>query len=155
MQSFIKNIPIILVVFIYMISHEINAQTKTSIFLKDTTYVCLGDSILIDFKTSTLTKDAVIQWDTPYGSIYNSKQYYIKYKGQYLLKIRDGKQTYHETTFVKTFERLKFKMRDTALCIGSVLLISPKIKTPYYLWSTGETSDQIKIEKAIKTLKEK
>ena len=53
-----------------------------------------------------------------------------------------------KTTFVKTFERLKFKIRDTSLCTGSVLLISPKTKTPYYLWSTGETTDQIKIEKA-------
>lgn len=148
MHSFLKNICYLIIGFIFMFSHDIKSQTKTSIFLKDTTYVCLGDSILIDFKTSTLTKDAVIQWDTPYGSIYNSKQYYIKYKGQYLLKIRDGKQTYYETTFVKTFERLKFKIRDTSLCTGSVLLISPKTKTPYYLWSTGETTDQIKIEKA-------
>ena len=105
MHSFLKNICYLIIGFIFMFSHDIKSQTKTSIFLKDTTYVCFGDSILIDFKTSTLTKDAVIQWDTPYGSIYNSKQYYIKYKGQYLLKIRDGKQTYYETTFVKTFEK--------------------------------------------------
>jgi gliding motility-associated-like protein len=123
------------------------AQQKTANFLTDTTFVCYGDSLLISFTEEQLSKNATIQWETPYGSIYNSKFYYIKFKGQYNLKIRDGKKTYNETTFVKTFEKPKINIRDTFLCTGSILQIITKNKSLKYQWSTGETTDNINIEK--------
>lgn len=129
---------------------QTKGQTKPVKFLSDTTFVCIGDSILINFKEDQVSKNAVIQWDTPYGSIYNSKQYYLKFKGQYFLKIRDGKKTYNETTFVKTFDKPKFNIRDTFMCSGTILNIITKNKSYKYLWSTGETSDMIRIEKSNK-----
>lgn len=116
--------------------------------MSDTTYICLGDSLVITFDESKVSKKAVIHWETPYGSIYNSKQFCIKLKGQYFLKIRDENKTYIESTIVKTYDKPKINIRDTFFCQGSPVLITTKNKSYKYNWSTGETSDNIKIEKA-------
>lgn len=72
----------------------------------------------------------------------------MKFKGQYVLKIRDGKKSYLENTYVKIIDKPKLNIRDTILCSGSILNIKTKNKFYKYNWSTSETADNIKIEKA-------
>ena len=123
------------------------AQTRPINLLQDTTVVCTGDSLLVKFPEEQFSKTATFQWNTPNIIIYHAKQFYVKYKGKYTIKITDGKKMYFDTTFVKLYEKPKLHIRDTTLCSGSQLIINTKNKNYKYSWSTNETSDHLKIEK--------
>jgi gliding motility-associated-like protein len=125
---------------------NLTAQVKPLNLLTDTTAICAGDSFLIKFSEDQVSKNATYQLNTSYGIIVNTKQFYIKKKGTYSIKIIDGKRTLIDTTFLKVNERPKIRIRDTIIC-GNPIIISPSNKTYKYTWSTGEISDQIKIEK--------
>lgn len=122
-------------------------QIKPVNLLSDTTNLCAGDSLLIKFPDDIATKNATVQWNTPYSIIYHAKQFYVTKKGKYIVKITNGNKTYYDTTFVKLSERPKFNIKDTLLCGTNPIFISMKNKNWKYTWSTNETSDNIKIEK--------
>ena len=123
------------------------AQTKPLNLLQDTTVVCIGDSVLVKFPEEQFSKSATFQWNTPYSIIYHTKQFSLKYKGKYMIKISDGKKIYYDTTYVKQYDKPKLNIRDTLLCSGSALIINTKNKNYRYAWSTNEFSDHIKIDK--------
>jgi gliding motility-associated-like protein len=125
---------------------NLNAQIKPSNLLPDTTFICAGDSFLIKFTEDQVSKNATYQLNTSYGIIVNTKQFYIKKKGTYSIKIIDGKRTLIDTTYLKFNERPKIRIRDTIIC-GNPITITANNKNYKYAWSTGETSEQIKIEK--------
>ncbi len=137
----------ILLLFLSMFASIVFAQTRPINLLQDTTVVCVGDSLLIKFPEEQFSKTATFQWNTPHIIIYHAKQFYIKHKGKYIIKITDGKKMYFDTTFVKLYEKPKLHIRDTTLCSGSQLIINTKNKNYKYNWSTNETADHIKIEK--------
>ena len=126
---------------------NLNAQVKPLNVLPDTTIICAGDSFLVRFSEEQVSKSATYNWQTPKAIIVHSKQLYLKYKGLHIVKILDGKKLLIDTTYLKITEKPRIKIRDTILC-GSPIIVSAKNKTYKYLWSTGETSEQIKIEKA-------
>lgn len=126
---------------------SIYAQIKPLNLLADTTTICAGDSFLIKFPEEKVSKTATYTWQTPKAIIVHAKQYYIKYKGVHIVKIYDGKKLLIDTTYLKFNDKPKFKIRDTIIC-GNPIIISPKNKNYKYNWSTGETTDQIKIEKS-------
>lgn len=114
--------------------------------MSDTTLICAGDSFLIKFSEEQVSKNATYQLNTSYGIIVNTKQFYIKKKGTYSIKIIDGKKIIIDTTYLKVNEKPKIRIRDTIIC-GNPIIISPNNKFYKYSWSTGETSNQLKIEK--------
>lgn len=126
---------------------RVNAQIKALNLLPDTTAICANDSFLIKFPEDKVSKVATFTWQTPKAIIVHAKQLYAKYKGQYIVKIYDGKKFLIDTTYLKFIEIPKIKIRDTIIC-GNPIIISTKNKGYKYTWSNGETSDQIKIEKA-------
>lgn len=126
---------------------NLNAQVKPLNVLPDTTIICAGDSFLVRFSEEQVSKSATYNWQTPKAIIVHSKQLYLKYKGLHIVKILDGKKLLIDTTYLKITEKPRIKIRDTVLC-GAPIIVSAKNKTYKYLWSTGETSEQIKIEKA-------
>ncbi len=123
-----------------------NAQIKPQNLLSDTTSVCAGDSVLIKFPEEKLSAAAIFEWTTPRVIIQNTKQFFAKQKGRHIIKIYDGKYVYHDTTFVKVYEKPRINIRDTILCGGSVLLIKPDTKYNYS-WSNGDPSAILKIDK--------
>ena len=94
------------------------AQTKPLNLLQDTTVVCIGDSVIVKFPEDQFSKTATFQWNTPYSIIYHTKQFSLKYKGKYMIKISDGKKIYYDTTYVKQYDKPKLNIRDTLLCSG-------------------------------------
>ena len=122
------------------------AQLKPLNYLPDTTIICSGDSFLIKFPEDKVSKTATYSWQTPKAIIVHAKQYYAKFKGSYIIKIYDGKKLMIDTTFLKFNERPKLRIRDTIIC-GNPIIITNKNKGNKYFWSTGESTEQIKIEK--------
>jgi gliding motility-associated-like protein len=123
-----------------------SAQTKALNLLPDTTFICAGDSSLIKFPENKVSKEATFTWQTPKAIIVHAKQLYVKYKGLHIIKIIDGKKILIDTTYLKFNDRPNFKIRDTAIC-GSPIIVEYKNKGYNYLWSNGENTDQIKIDK--------
>ncbi len=138
-----KNIFILL--FSLLLCH-LKAQIKPLNILSDTTAICAGDSFLVKFSEEQVSKTATYNWQTPKQIIVHAKQLYIKHKGMHIVKIYDGKKTLIDTTYLKFNEKPKIRIRDTIIC-GNPIIINPNNKAYKYIWSTGETSDQIKIEK--------
>ncbi|MDF2447955.1 MAG: hypothetical protein K0R26_459 [Bacteroidota bacterium] len=122
------------------------AQFKTQDLLPDTTVICAGDSFLVKFSEDQVNRLATYTWQTPKAIIVHSKQIYLKYKGLHIVKINDGKKQLIDTTYLKLNEKPKLKLRDTSLC-GQPIHLHLTNKSYKYTWSTGETGDQIKIER--------
>ncbi|MDX2172501.1 MAG: gliding motility-associated C-terminal domain-containing protein [Bacteroidota bacterium] len=92
-------------------------------------------------------KNAFIQWQTPFGIIENSKKITnIKLGGKYYLKVVSLNKTYLDSTFVKLYPKPKLNLRDTVLCKGKAFYLDAKNSGLKYTWSTGETSQKIKVE---------
>lgn len=123
-----------------------DAQVRKLNLLSDTTVICIGDSLLLKFSDEQVNKSATYTWQTPKSIIVHTKQIYIKHKGIHIVKINDGKKQFTDTTYLKLNEKPRIKLRDTVLC-GGPIIISVKNKAYKYLWNTGETGDQIKIER--------
>ena len=123
-----------------------NAQTKPFNLLQDTTVICAGDSVLIKFPEDKISPTATFEWTTPKIIIQNSKQFYVKLRGKYYIKIYDGNRIYYDTTFVKINEKPKLNIRDTILCTGNLLIIKPDTKYKYS-WGNGDPSENLKIDK--------
>lgn len=122
------------------------AQVKPLNLLADTTVICAGDSFLLKFPEEQVSKSATYNWQTPKAIIVHTKQLYIRYKGLHIVKIYDGKKLLIDSTYLKLNEKPRLKIHDTVLC-GGPIIVSTKNKLYKYLWNTGETSEQLKIEK--------
>ena len=134
-------------ILLSLLLRTVNAQIKPLNLLPDTTVICAGDSFLIKFPEDKVSKLATYTWQTPKAIIVHAKQLYIKYKGIHIVKIYDGKKFLIDTTYLKLNEKSKIKIRDTIIC-NHPIIVSTKSKEFKYTWSNGETSNQIKIEKA-------
>lgn len=126
--------------------NTIHSQIKVLNILPDTTIICAGDSLLLKFSEDQVNKTATYNWLTPKSIIVHSKQIYVKHKGLHIVKITDGKKQLLDSTYLKLNEKPRIKIRDTVICGGPVI-INIKNKLYKYIWSTGETNDQIKIDK--------
>lgn len=114
--------------------------------LPDTSGFCLGDSVRLEIRDK-LDKNAFIQWQTPFGIIENTKKITdIKLAGMYKVKVISLKKTYLDSTFIKLYPKPKLTLRDTVLCKGKIIYLDAKNAGLSYLWSTGETSQKIKVE---------
>ncbi|MCF8424442.1 MAG: gliding motility-associated C-terminal domain-containing protein [Bacteroidia bacterium] len=133
-------------IFFSLLLKSNSAQTKALNFLPDTTFICAGDSSLIKFPENKVSKEATFTWQTPKAIIVHAKQLYVKYKGLHIIKIIDGKRILIDTTYLKFNDRPTFKMHDTVIC-GNPIIVEYKNKGYSYLWSNGENTDRIKIDK--------
>ncbi len=114
--------------------------------MPDTSGFCAGDSARLEIKEK-FDRNAFIQWQTPFGIIENSKKITnIKLGGKYYLKVVSLNKTYLDSTFVKLYPKPKLNLRDTVLCKGKAFYLDAKNPGLKYSWSTGETSQKIKVE---------
>lgn len=114
--------------------------------MPDTSGFCAGDTARLEIKDK-FDKNAFIQWQTPFGIIENSKKITnIKLGGKYHLKVVSLNKTYLDSTFVKLYPKPKLSLRDTVLCKGKMFFLDAKNPGLKYTWSTGETSQKIKVE---------
>lgn len=135
-------------IFALTILHaQLSSQVKSLNYLPDTIGICYGDSFLIKFPEDRFSKSATFEFFTPRIIILHTKQIYAKYPGLYTIKINDGKKTFFDTTYIKTNEKPRLRIRDTLLCSDKGILITPKNKSYKYTWSTGETSDNFFVDK--------
>jgi len=124
----------------------LTAQVKPLNLLPDTTVICVGDSFLLKFPEDQVSKSATYNWQTPKAIIVHTKQLFIKHKGLHVVKIYDGKKLLIDSTYLKLNEKPRFKLRDTVLC-GGPIIVNSKNKAYKNTWSNGESGDQIKIDK--------
>jgi gliding motility-associated-like protein len=134
----------ILFILLSLLFRVVHAQKLN--LLADTIAVCAGDSFLIKFPEDLISKSATYQWATPYKIIDHAKQLYVKQKGKYTVKIYDGSKVITDTTYVKINDKPRLVIRDTIVCSGSLITINPKTKYKY-TWSTGESTEALKIDK--------
>lgn len=142
----IKKQHILFILFICIWTFS-KAQVKPLNFLPDTIGICVGDSFLIKFPEDKVSKHATYEWNTPRIIIFHAKQIFAKHQGLYYIKINDGKKIFSDSTYLKVSDRPRLRIRDTTLCNGNSILISPKNKNYKYSWSTGEKTESIDIEK--------
>lgn len=114
--------------------------------LPDTIGICNGDSALLKFPPDIISDKATYEWVTPKIIIVHTKQLYIKQKGRYAVKIYDDNSVITDTTYLKVYDKPHIHMRDTMLCWGSAFKAEVKNKEYKYLWSTGESSESVKID---------
>lgn len=136
----------ILLVWFCGLTSLVGAQNRPPGLMPDTIVVCAGDSFLVKFPEDKVSPGATYEWTSPRIIIQNAKQLYVKAKGRYTVKIYDGNRVLYDTTFVKLNERPRYNIRDTTLCSGSTLIIKPETKYKY-TWSTGDPSENLKIDK--------
>lgn len=114
--------------------------------LPDTIGFCASDSARIEIKEK-FDKNAYIQWQTPFGIIENTKKITnIKLGGKYYIKVVSLKITYTDSTYLKVFAKPKLNLHDTILCKGKAFYLDAKNPGLRYFWSTGETSQKIKVD---------
>lgn len=115
--------------------------------MPDTTGFCIGDSAFVEIKQS-LDKNASTEWrGKSIGIIYNTKKIKVKSLNEKIyLKVTSGKNTYLDSTVVKVYARPKLLLRDTTLCKAKPLTIDAKNPGLLFFWSTGETTQRIKVE---------
>ncbi|MDO9000905.1 MAG: gliding motility-associated C-terminal domain-containing protein [Bacteroidota bacterium] len=115
--------------------------------LPDTTGICFGDSAIIELKQN-LEKNATTEWSAKsIGIIYNTKKIKVKSLNEkYYIKVVSGKNIYLDSTVVKMYSKPKSFLRDTVLCKNKPLVLDAKNPGLLFFWSTGETTQKIKVE---------
>ncbi len=115
--------------------------------LPDTTGFCVGDSAFIEIRQS-LEKNASTEWRSKsIGIVYNTKKIKVKSLNEKIyLKVSTGKITYLDSTVAKVYSKPKLLLRDTSLCKGKPVILDAKNPGLLFFWSTGETTQKIKVE---------
>jgi gliding motility-associated-like protein len=109
--------------------------------------ICAGDVSVLEIKQK-LDKNASITWIDPYEGLIvtTQKKIAVWKRGKYFVKVTVGKTTMNDSTYVIVYPKPQFNLRDTTLCKGQHLILDAKNPKMRYLWSTGETTQKIKIE---------
>jgi hypothetical protein len=116
-----------------------------------TEMVCEGDTLVLravpepDFTTNTYS------WEAPDGQIYIGKVLKIPNakksdEGLYKLTMELNSTIVHDSVYVVIKDAPIAKISgDTIICSGETTLFAEKKDTYSYLWSTGETTDNISV----------
>jgi gliding motility-associated-like protein len=127
----------------------LSASAQHFNLLPDTMQLCVGDSAHVEIK-SQLDNNAIISWNTPYGIITNTKRLQASKAGKYYVKVNlpNSGSTMYDSCYVRFSSKVKHVLRDTFFCKGKSLVLDARYTGLNFLWSTGETSQKIKIESA-------
>jgi gliding motility-associated-like protein len=113
--------------------------------LPDTVTLCEGDTASIEIRQEV--PQTSIRWNTPEGVITNTKRIRANRQGAYFIRI--GTQqgaVMADSTFIKIFQRPVARLGDTVLCRGKGALTLDAGNTGMrYSWSTGESTQRIKV----------
>jgi hypothetical protein len=113
--------------------------------------VCEGDTLILravpepDFTSNTYS------WESPDGKIYTGKVLRIPNanksdEGLYKLTMELNSTIVHDSVYVLIKDAPIAKISgDTVICSGATTLYAEKKDTYSYLWSTGETTDNISV----------
>jgi gliding motility-associated-like protein len=112
--------------------------------LPDTTHFCYGD---VSHLRVTQKYDK-IQWINPHmgGIIENTNKIPVIQKGKYYVKTVYKGVTTNDSTYVMVHAKPRLNLSDTVLCRGQQLLLDAMNPGMKYLWSTGETTQKIRVE---------
>jgi gliding motility-associated-like protein len=124
--------------------------------IPDTFGICEGnvERLTIDKK---LEKNATIIWFDNYAGytqqqVLANQPYAIKYAvirpGKVTVKVMTGNKTYYDSTIVVLNKKPILNLRDTTLCKGQRMQLDAKNPGMKYQWSTGETTQKIKVQTA-------
>lgn len=72
-------------------------------------------------------------------------QYMVLKPGKVTVKVLMGNKTYYDSTMVILNKKPYISLRDTTICKGRALTLDAKNPGMKYQWSTGETTQKIKI----------
>lgn len=115
-------------------------------YFADTTGACIGDSIFLNLPAS-IDKKAKIIWITPRNIEYNTKRINAsKYTGKYIVTVTEGTKVSKDSTVVMFMSKPNFNIRDTIVCKGVSYLADAKESKYKYSWSTGESTQRLRID---------
>jgi gliding motility-associated-like protein len=114
--------------------------------LPDTVRYCQGDSAFISI-VSHFGNKTTVSWETPIGRFANTRRVRPNKQGKYLVKVTSPQlaQPMRDSTFVRVYNKPHLKLRDTVLCKGQKLLLDARNPGSAYQWSTGETTQKIRV----------
>ncbi|MBK9282826.1 MAG: gliding motility-associated C-terminal domain-containing protein [Sphingobacteriaceae bacterium] len=122
--------------------------------LPDTFGICAGEIATLKIE-KRLEKNATIIWYDTYAGytqqqVLASQPYAIKYAvlkpGKVTVKVIIGKNTYYDSTMVVLNKKPVLNLKDSTYCKGRSVYLDAKNPGMKYTWSTGETSQKIKLE---------
>lgn len=119
--------------------------------MPDTFGICAGDYGYLEIQKK-LDKNARVIWENPYtgkiefANVENAKRLQVIDKGWYKVKVTMNKVTYYDSTYVYKSAKPRLSLRDTTLCKGKLFYLDAKNQGMKYLWSTGETTQKIRVE---------
>jgi gliding motility-associated-like protein len=95
-----------------------------------------------------LENDAFVSWSTPQGIITNTRKINATRAGRYVVSITSPqhRSPVKDSCFVKISPKVKPVLRDTILCKGKSLVLDAKYEGLRFQWSTGESTQKIKVE---------
>jgi gliding motility-associated-like protein len=127
-------------------------QTVSSLFsqkynlLPDTIRYCLGNDAPIEI-ISHFGSKTTVSWETPLGKFANTRKVKPTKAGKYFVKVTSPQFVYPliDSAYVRVYEMPTLNIKDTVLCKGRALMVDAKNVGSTYLWSTGESTQRIKI----------
>ncbi|MGN6617446.1 MAG: gliding motility-associated C-terminal domain-containing protein [Ilyomonas sp.] len=106
------------------------------IFLGNDTTICAGDSLLLNAGDNSLS----YEWQD--GS--TASTYWVKSPGKYFVKVTNNGCFVTDTITVAMYTATVIDLgKDTSFCSGNSLTLDAGTGFTNYLWSTGETTQQI------------
>ena len=118
-------------------------------YFADTTGACIGDSVHLVLPNSIDLKKVKITWITPTNIEYNTRKINVGRKsGKYLVSINEGGKITKDSTVVAFMPKPTLNLHDTTICKGVTLTVDPKESKYRYTWSTGETTQRLRIDNA-------
>ncbi|HRH10434.1 MAG TPA: gliding motility-associated C-terminal domain-containing protein [Bacteroidia bacterium] len=130
------------------------AKGQNMNLLPDTFGICAGEIATLKIEKK-LEKNATIIWFDTYAGftqqqVLASQPYAINLAvlkpGKVTVKVIIGKNTYYDSTMVILNRKPVLSMRDSTYCKGRTFYLDAKNPGIKYQWSTGETTQKIKIE---------
>ncbi len=117
--------------------------------LPDTIGICKGDSVFLDIKSPSISKNASYQWTIPNkGIIQHASSYLAKQQGNYSIRVLSGNSVFTDSCYVKFYSKPRLFLNDTVICNSSSAIIDTKNPSYKYNWSNDETGTKVRIETA-------
>ena len=117
--------------------------------MPDTIGICKGDSVLMEIKSASISKNASYQWTIPNkGIIQHTSSYLAKQPGLYSIRVLSGNVVYTDTCYLKFSTKPRLFLNDTVICNSNSVVIDTKNASYKYNWSNDETGQRVRIESA-------
>jgi gliding motility-associated-like protein len=115
--------------------------------LPDTIKYCQGDTGKVIAIVSHFGSKTTVNWETPMGSIKNTRKVHPYKAGKYYVKVSSAQfaRPLIDSAYVRVYQPPVLRLKDTVICKGQLINLDAKNQGMNYLWSNGEFRQRTKI----------